>query len=46
MTRFNTVAVAQGHKVGRPSLIRVTVEGSRVTVSGSGLVVAEGAMRL
>jgi trans-2,3-dihydro-3-hydroxyanthranilate isomerase len=37
-----TAVVEQGHALGRPSRIRVTVDGSRVTVSGSGLVVAEG----
>jgi PhzF family phenazine biosynthesis protein len=40
-----TVDIAQGHRTGRPSLIHVTVDGSRVTVSGRGLVVADGTMR-
>ena len=38
--------VEQGHRLGRPSKIQVTVSGSRVRVSGSGLVVAEGKLSL
>ncbi len=41
-----TVVVEQGHSMGRPSRITVTVAGSRVQVSGSGLVVARGTMTL
>lgn len=41
-----TFFIEQGHLLGRPSRIRITVEGPRVTVSGSGLVVAEGTLRL
>ena len=37
-----TAVVEQGHALGRPSRIQVTVSGQRVRVSGSGLVVAEG----
>ena len=40
------VIVAQGHKVGRPSRIQVSVAGPRVRVGGSGLVVAEGTIAL
>ncbi|MGI5176542.1 PhzF family phenazine biosynthesis protein [Dactylosporangium sp. CA-152071] len=40
------VVVEQGHSMGRPSRITVTVAGSRVRVSGSGLVVARGTMTL
>ena len=38
--------VEQGRALGRPSRIQVTVSGQRVRVSGSGLVVAEGTLRL
>ncbi|GGM40637.1 PhzF family phenazine biosynthesis protein [Dactylosporangium sucinum] len=38
------VVVEQGHSMGRPSTIVVTVAGSRVRISGSGLVVAQGTM--
>jgi trans-2,3-dihydro-3-hydroxyanthranilate isomerase len=41
-----TLVIAQGHRLGRPSRIEVTVDGSRVTVSGRGLVVGDGTMRL
>ncbi|MEV4513221.1 PhzF family phenazine biosynthesis protein [Dactylosporangium sp. NPDC049525] len=41
-----TVIVEQGQSMGRPSRITVTVAGSRVQVSGSGLVVARGTMTL
>jgi len=36
------VIVEQGHALGRPSRIQVSVSGPRVRVGGSGLVVAEG----
>jgi predicted PhzF superfamily epimerase YddE/YHI9 len=39
------VIVEQGHAMGRPSRIEVTVTGSRVRLSGTGLVVAEGTLR-
>jgi PhzF family phenazine biosynthesis protein len=39
------VSIVQGHRVGRPSLIHVGVAGARVTISGRGLVVADGTMR-
>jgi trans-2,3-dihydro-3-hydroxyanthranilate isomerase len=38
--------VEQGHALGRPSRIQVTVSGERVRVSGSGLVVADGTLRI
>jgi trans-2,3-dihydro-3-hydroxyanthranilate isomerase len=38
--------VEQGHALGRPSRISVTVSGSRVEISGSGLVVAQGTLTL
>jgi trans-2,3-dihydro-3-hydroxyanthranilate isomerase len=41
-----TVVIEQGHSMGRPSTITVTVAGTRVRVSGSGLVVAHGTMTL
>jgi trans-2,3-dihydro-3-hydroxyanthranilate isomerase len=41
-----TLDIAQGHRLGRPSRIQVTVDGSHVTVSGTGLVVAEGTLHL
>jgi trans-2,3-dihydro-3-hydroxyanthranilate isomerase len=41
-----TAIVEQGHALGRPSRIQVTVSGQRVRVSGSGLVVAEGTLSI
>jgi len=41
-----TAVVEQGRALGRPRRIQVTVSGQRVRVSGSGLVVAEGKLRL
>lgn len=41
-----TSVIEQGHVLGRPSRIQVSVTGQRVTVSGSGLVVAEGTLYL
>jgi PhzF family phenazine biosynthesis protein len=40
------VIVEQGHKLGRPSRIQVSVAGPQVRVGGSGLVVAEGSIAL
>ena len=40
------VFVEQGHAIGRPSRIQVKVCGQRVQVGGSGLVVAEGKLRI
>jgi trans-2,3-dihydro-3-hydroxyanthranilate isomerase len=41
-----TVVVLQGQALGRPSRIQVSVAGQRVRVGGSGLVVAEGTIRV
>ncbi len=41
-----TAVVEQGHALGRPSRIQVTVSGPRVRVGGSGLVVAEGVLKM
>lgn len=41
-----TAIVEQGHALGRPSAIHVTVSGQRIVVSGSGLVVAEGTLSI
>jgi PhzF family phenazine biosynthesis protein len=41
-----TAIVEQGHVLGRPSRIQVTVSGHRVRVSGSGLVVAHGTLNM
>jgi len=38
--------IEQGHALGRPSRIQVRVAGPYVTVSGSGLISAEGFLRL
>ena len=38
--------VEQGHALGRPSSIQVTVSGQRIRVSGSGLVVAQGTLNV
>jgi PhzF family phenazine biosynthesis protein len=40
------VFIEQGHLLGRPSRLRVDVDGDRVRLSGSGLVVAHGEIRL
>lgn len=41
-----TVVVEQGHRMGRPSRITVTVAGELVRISGTGVVVAEGRLHL
>jgi PhzF family phenazine biosynthesis protein len=41
-----TVAIEQGHALGRPSRIQVEISGPRIRVGGSGLVVAEGTLTL
>jgi trans-2,3-dihydro-3-hydroxyanthranilate isomerase len=41
-----SVFVEQGHRLGRPSRIRVDVDGARVRLHGSGLVVGQGELRL
>lgn len=40
------ITVEQGTKLGRSSLIGLQVDGSVVTISGTGIVVAEGVLRL
>jgi trans-2,3-dihydro-3-hydroxyanthranilate isomerase len=40
------VFIEQGHRLGRPSRIRVDIDGDRVRLSGSGLVVGDGQLRL
>ena len=42
----STVVVEQGRVLGRPSRLTVSVDGDRVRLSGSGLVVAEGVLLL
>lgn len=39
-------AIEQGRALGRPSLLRVTVSGAEVRLSGSGVIAAEGTLRL
>ncbi|EAQ00928.1 hypothetical protein JNB_12154 [Janibacter sp. HTCC2649] len=34
--------VEQGHSLGRPSRILITVDGADVRISGAGLIVADG----
>jgi len=41
-----TAVVEQGYALGRPSRVRVSVTGSDVRVSGSGLIVADGNLYL
>jgi PhzF family phenazine biosynthesis protein len=41
-----TAVVEQGHALGRPSRIQVAVAGPRVRVGGSGLVVAQGTLKV
>ena len=40
------VVVEQGYRLGRPSRLEVSVAGERVRVSGTGLVVGEGTLRV
>jgi len=40
------VLIEQGHRLGRPSRIRVDVAGDRVRLSGSGVITAHGELRL
>jgi trans-2,3-dihydro-3-hydroxyanthranilate isomerase len=40
----STIIIEQGHALGRPSRIAVSVSGQRVRIGGSGLVVAEGTL--
>jgi trans-2,3-dihydro-3-hydroxyanthranilate isomerase len=38
------VLVEQGHAMGRPSRIRVDVDGGRVRIAGTGVVIAGGTL--
>jgi PhzF family phenazine biosynthesis protein len=40
-----TVRIEQGHQIGRPSRIDITVAGQRVTIAGACVVVAAGMLR-
>jgi trans-2,3-dihydro-3-hydroxyanthranilate isomerase len=40
------VVVEQGHAMGRPSHIRVEVDGDRVRIGGAGIVIAQGTLTL
>lgn len=40
------VVVEQGRRLGRPSRIRLAVDGPRVTIAGTGVVAAEGVLHL
>jgi trans-2,3-dihydro-3-hydroxyanthranilate isomerase len=40
------VVIEQGHALGRPSRIQVTIAGTHVTITGSGLLVADGVLHL
>jgi trans-2,3-dihydro-3-hydroxyanthranilate isomerase len=42
----STVSIEQGHRIGRPSRIEIRVEGQRVTISGTGVIAAEGTLRI
>jgi PhzF family phenazine biosynthesis protein len=41
-----TVVIEQGHALGRPSRIQVAIAGTQVTITGSGLLVADGVLHL
>ena len=41
-----TVLIEQGYAMGRPSLLRVEVDGSRIRLGGAGVIVAEGSLRV
>jgi predicted PhzF superfamily epimerase YddE/YHI9 len=45
MTTVIRFFIEQGHHLGRPSRIRVDVEGDRVRLSGSGVVTGHGELR-
>jgi trans-2,3-dihydro-3-hydroxyanthranilate isomerase len=40
------ITIEQGRRLGRPSRLTVVVDGESVTISGSGIVVAEGVLHL
>ena len=41
-----TMSIEQGHALGRPSVIRVTVHREQIRLGGAALVVAEGTLRI
>jgi trans-2,3-dihydro-3-hydroxyanthranilate isomerase len=45
-TERASITIEQGRRLGRPSRLHIVVDGSLVTISGSGIVVAEGALFL
>jgi len=45
-TRGSPIYVEQGHAMGRPSRIELRVTETAVTITGRGIVVAEGLLRL
>jgi trans-2,3-dihydro-3-hydroxyanthranilate isomerase len=40
------VWIEQGHALGRPSRIEISVEGERVTIAGAAVIAAEGTLRI
>jgi predicted PhzF superfamily epimerase YddE/YHI9 len=40
------VLIEQGYAMGRPSLLRVEVDGSRIRLGGACVIVAEGSLRV
>lgn len=44
-TDGSTLSIEQGHSLGRPSLIQVTVSGSQVQIAGRCVIAAEGRLR-
>jgi PhzF family phenazine biosynthesis protein len=42
----STVIIEQGHAMGRPSRIEIRVKGDDVRLFGSGVVIAEGVLRI
>ena len=45
-TSRGSIRILQGQALGRPSILEVTVDDDRVDLSGSGLVVGDGVLRL
>jgi trans-2,3-dihydro-3-hydroxyanthranilate isomerase len=41
-----TLSIEQGHALGRPSVIQVSVHGERIRLGGAGVLVAEGTLRI
>jgi PhzF family phenazine biosynthesis protein len=42
----SSIVIEQGHAIGRPSRIRIDVDGPRVTISGAAVITAEGKLRI